>query len=90
MAHRGKGKLSRDNHNNRQEWTRQMRLASLAVAIPTILGGSPVVGALLGRWLAGLIGHAGAGTVVGLVIGFIAGARETVRLIRYLQKQTRS
>lgn len=76
--------------DNRQEWTRQMRLASLAVAIPTILGASPVVGALLGRWLGGLIGHAGAGTVVGLVIGFIAGVRETIRLIRRLQNQTKS
>lgn len=76
--------------DNRHEWTGQMRLASLAVAIPTILGASPVVGGLLGRWLGGLMGHAGAGTVVGLAIGFIAGVRETVRLIRYLQKQTKS
>ena len=71
----------------RPEYARQLRLAGVALAIPAILAASPLVGFYLGRWIGGLFDKSQVGGVVGLILGFAAGARETIRLIRRIQSE---
>ncbi|NQU43924.1 AtpZ/AtpI family protein [bacterium] len=63
---------------------RQYRMVSLAVTIPAVMMVSPLVGFFLGRWVGGLLDYPRAGALAGLLLGLIAGARETVRMIRQL------
>jgi ATP synthase protein I len=65
-----------------------LRLASLAISIPAFLATGPLVGLFLGKWIGGYWGHAQAGIIIGLVIGFAAGVRETVIVIRRIQEGT--
>ena len=59
-----------------------VRSASLLLAIPTLLIVSPLVGFFLGKWLDGRFKTAPWITVVGLVLGFVAGGRETYQIYR--------
>ncbi|MBN1868378.1 AtpZ/AtpI family protein [Candidatus Sumerlaeota bacterium] len=79
--------MRNDPGNSRPEYTRQLRLAGVALAIPTILAVSPLVGFYLGRWIGGLFDKPQAVGIVGLVLGFAAGVRETIRLIRRIQSE---
>jgi F0F1-type ATP synthase assembly protein I len=58
----------------------------LAATIPALLVAGPLVGLFFGRWLGGRLGHEQAGTIAGLALGFVAGARESVRMIIRLHK----
>lgn len=59
-----------------------LRSAGLLLAIPTLLIVSPLVGFFLGSLLDRWLGIAPWLTIVGLVLGFAAGARETSRIYR--------
>lgn len=59
-----------------------LRSAGLLLAIPTLLIVSPLVGFFLGSLLDRRLGIAPWLTIVGLVLGFAAGARETSRIYR--------
>jgi len=66
-----------------------LRSASLALAIPTLLVAGPLVGLFLGLWVGGALGHSRAGLAVGLLLGCAAAARETIRVIRRIQDQSK-
>jgi len=66
-----------------------LRSASLALAIPTLLVAGPLVGLFLGLWVGRLLGHSRVGLVAGLLLGCAAAARETIRVIRRIQDQSR-
>jgi len=64
-----------------------LRTAGLLLAIPTLLIVSPIVGWFVGsladRWL----GWTPWGSMVGLMLGFAAGGRETYRIYRRYQAE---
>lgn len=64
-----------------------LRSAGLLLAIPTLLIVSPIVGWFVGsladRWL----NWAPWGGIVGLMLGFAAGGRETYRIYRRYQEE---
>jgi len=65
-----------------------LRTAGMLLAIPTLLIVSPLVGFFLGSWLDRLLHTSPWLTLVGLVLGFVAGARETYRIYRrYLAEE---
>ncbi len=61
------------------EW---LRRAGTLVSIPFILGLSPVIGGALGWAVDRWVGTHPIATLVGLVVGFLAGIRESRTLIR--------
>ena len=64
-----------------------MRTAGLLLAIPTLLIVSPLVGFFLGDWLDRHLKTSPWLTIVGLVLGFVAGARETYLVYRRSQAE---
>lgn len=58
---------------------RQIGLLSM---IPFMLAVAPLIGYFIGRWLDGRLGTNPVLTVVLLLLGFAAGVRETVILVR--------
>ncbi len=65
-----------------------LRTAGMLLAIPTLLIVSPLVGFFLGGWLDRLLHTSPWLALVGLVLGFVAGARETYRIYRrYLAEE---
>ncbi len=59
-----------------------IRQAGLLTTIPVLLAASPIIGLLIGRWIDGKLDTDPVFSVVFLILGFIGGAREAVRLIR--------
>lgn len=68
---------------------RMLRYASMAALIPAILVLSPLVGWFLGKWVGGWIHYPRQGALVGVLLGFIAGVRETINLIRRINEELR-
>jgi F0F1-type ATP synthase assembly protein I len=67
-----------------------LRSAGLLLAIPTLLIVSPMVGFLLGGWLDRRVGTSPWIAIVGLVLGFVAGGRETWLIYRrYMEEEER-
>jgi F0F1-type ATP synthase assembly protein I len=64
------------------ERARSMRQIGLLIALPMLLAVAPILGYLGGDWLDGKLGTQPWLGVVGLVIGFVAGARESWLLIK--------
>ena len=64
-----------------------LRTAGLLLAIPTLLIVSPLVGFFLGSWLDGRFRTTPWLSIVGLVLGFVAGGRETYRIYRRSQAE---
>lgn len=65
-----------------------IRSASMALTIPAMLGVGPLVGWFLGSALSGwLFARPTAGGLVGLLLGFIAGVREAIRLVKRIGKE---
>jgi F0F1-type ATP synthase assembly protein I len=77
--------MERSPKDSRSDYRRQLRLAGMALVIPTLLAASPLVGFYLGRWIGALLGGPQIGGLIGLALGFVAGVRETIRLIRRVQ-----
>lgn len=70
-------------HGTKSSDSGQMwRTVSIALAIPTILALSPLVGYALGNWVGSLVGHSQAGALIGLVLGFASGVMQMVELVR--------
>jgi hypothetical protein len=71
---------------------RQARVALMATTIPALMGVGPLVGWFLGQWIGGMFSHADMGGLIGLVLGLVAGGREsylmTRRIIRDIKKWT--
>ncbi len=63
------------------------RSASLAMMIPTIMLVGPLVGYFLGRWIGDKgFGEPRLGGGIGLLLGFMAGVREIVKIIQRISK----
>jgi len=60
--------------------------AGLALTLPFTLLSGPLVGFFIGDWLDGQFGTAPWLLVLFLVFGFVASAKETIRVIRRLSK----
>jgi F0F1-type ATP synthase assembly protein I len=69
------------------ELFRGMRTAGLAMTIPFLLVAGPLVGLWLGTWLDGRFGTVPWGQLGLVVLGFVAGVRETIRIIRLLKNE---
>jgi len=66
----------------------QVRSASQALLIPSLLAVGPLVGYFLGRGIGGWVFDApDPGGVVGLLLGLLAGIREVVRIVRRMGKE---
>jgi len=65
------------------EW---VRTAGLCAVIPVVLAGGPLGGYLIGDLLIKKFGLPGYTDVICVIIGFIAGISETVRIIRIALK----
>jgi len=63
------------------------RSAGMLLTIPTLLVVSPLVGYFLGRFADGKFHTAPWFSVVGLVLGFIAGGREIYLILRRVQAE---
>ena len=70
--------------NDKAQYVSEWRLLTLGMTIPVLLGAGPVVGYYLGYWVGGFLGFPTPGGFVGLLIGFAAGIRETVRIVKRL------
>ncbi len=66
---------------------RGLRSAGLLLAIPTLLIVSPLVGFFLGGWLDRRFGTGPWLLILGLVLGFVAGGRETYQIYRRYQEE---
>jgi len=64
-----------------------LRTAGILLAIPTLLIVSPLVGFFIGSWLDQRFHISPWLTLIGLVLGFVAGARETLRIYRLYQAE---
>ena len=58
----------------------------LAVLIPMLMLAGPLVGFFLGQWLDSKLGWAPWGQLAGLVVGLLAGFRESYLIVRRLWK----
>lgn len=65
--------------DRRGRLARQIGLLSM---IPFLLAVAPLIGWFMGRWLDGRLGTNPVLTVVLLLLGFVAGVRETIILVR--------
>lgn len=67
-----------------------LRSAGLLLAIPSLLVVSPLVGYFLGKFVDRWLQTEPAGTIVGIVLGFIAAGREIYLIIRRVQAEEES
>ena len=70
----------RDSAQYASDW----QVITLGMTIPLLLGAGPIVGIYLGQWIGGLFHYAEPGSFIGLLIGFAAGIRETVHVVKRL------
>lgn len=65
-----------------------LRSGGLLLSIPTLLIVSPLVGFFIGSWLERRFHFAPWGSILGLVLGLVTGARETWKVYqRYLAEE---
>jgi F0F1-type ATP synthase assembly protein I len=62
-------------------------MTGLALAIPGIMLAAPIVSCLIGVWLDRKFGTGSKLTIIFLILGLLAGGRETFRLIRKLNAE---
>jgi F0F1-type ATP synthase assembly protein I len=63
-----------------------IRQAGLLTTVPVLLAVSPIVGLLIGRWIDGKLGTDPVFSVVLLIAGFIAAAKQVIRLVKLAGK----
>ncbi|MEE9269522.1 MAG: AtpZ/AtpI family protein [Candidatus Krumholzibacteria bacterium] len=71
--------LKKKKDQNRFEGVRQ---AGLLSTIPALLAISPLIGFFFGRFLDGKFNSDPVFTIIFLILGFVAGAMQTARIIR--------
>jgi F0F1-type ATP synthase assembly protein I len=76
--------LQNEKKNDRY-WA--MRQVGLLTTIPVLLAVSPLIGFFMGRFLDGKLSTDPIFTIVFLILGFIAGARQTARVIKLAGKE---
>jgi len=64
-----------------------MRQVGLLTTIPVLLAVSPLIGFFMGRFLDGKLNTDPIFTIVFLILGFVAGARQTARVIKLAGKE---
>lgn len=69
-----------------EERYRLARIAGLGLTIPFLLMAAPLIGLFAGMWLDGKLGTPKVFTVLGFVLGMIAGAREAHQQYKRLSK----
>ncbi|HBF34628.1 TPA: hypothetical protein DDW35_08685 [Candidatus Sumerlaeota bacterium] len=69
---------------NSPQYVSEWRLITLGMTIPLLLGLGPVIGFYLGFWIGRFFGFPTPGGFIGLLIGFAAGIRETVGIVKRL------
>jgi F0F1-type ATP synthase assembly protein I len=77
--------LKKKNDRNRFEGVRQ---AGLLSTIPVLLAVSPLIGFFIGRFLDGKFNSDPVFTIVFLILGFVAGAMQTARIIRLANRDS--
>lgn len=63
------------------------RQAGLLATIPFILALAPIVGFVIGSWLDSKLRTGSWLSVILLVLGFVAGVRETIQIIKLAQRE---
>jgi ATP synthase protein I len=71
---------------NGDDFYSAMRQAGLLTTIPVLLAVSPIIGLLIGRWIDGKLGTEPVFSIVLLIVGFAAGAKQVVRLVKLAGK----
>lgn len=61
---------------------RWIRVAGLLTLIPIVLAAAPLAGYIAGDWLIHQFGFPNYTTIVCVIIGFAASARETIKIIQ--------
>ena len=64
-----------------------MRQVGLLTTIPVLLAISPIIGLLIGRFLDSRLHTEPILTIVFLILGFVAGAQQTARVIKLANKE---
>jgi ATP synthase protein I len=72
---------------NKDDRYKAVRQAGLLSTIPVLLTVSPLVGFFMGRFIDGKLGTDPIFTIVFLVFGFVAGARQIARIIKLSNKE---
>jgi F0F1-type ATP synthase assembly protein I len=62
-------------------------MTGLALAIPGMMLAAPIVSCLIGAWLDRKFGTGSKLTIIFLVVGLLAGGRETFRLIKKINAE---
>jgi ATP synthase protein I len=78
--------LRQDNGNNRYKAVRQ---AGLLTTIPVLLTVAPLIGFFIGRYLDGKLHTEPWLTIIFLVLGFVAAARQIASIIKAANKDSR-
>lgn len=64
-----------------------IRQAGLLTTIPVLLAASPIIGLLIGRWIDHKLDTDPIFSIAFLIIGFVAGARQVVRVVKLAGKE---
>jgi F0F1-type ATP synthase assembly protein I len=71
--------LKKEKSDERRGYLRQ---SGLLATVPFLLAVPPVAGLMIGRWIDGKLGTDPIFMIVLLILGFVAGARETASVIK--------
>jgi ATP synthase protein I len=67
-----------------------MRQIGLLTMVPMLLAASPIIGLLIGNYIDKKFGTGPVFTIIFLIIGFVAGARQVANVVRKAQKDDRN
>jgi F0F1-type ATP synthase assembly protein I len=76
--------LQKKNEEDRY-WV--MRQVGLLTTIPVLLAVSPIIGLLIGRFLDKKLHTDPIFSIIFLIVGFVAGARQTARVVKLASKE---
>jgi F0F1-type ATP synthase assembly protein I len=76
--------LQKKNEEDRY-WA--IRQAGLLTTIPVLLAAAPIIGLLIGRWIDRKLDTDPIFSIAFLIIGFVAGARQVVRVVKLAGKE---
>lgn len=76
-----------NNDRQKKEMFQLVRQVGIMTTIPMILVSGPIVGYLVGLWIDQKFGVDPYGKIVLMVLGFMASARETYRMIQDVIKR---